>query len=71
MTTTNTLLTPRGAAAHLAVTERTLAQWRWKGFGPAFVKLSGRAVRYQLDALIAWVATQVRTSTSDAGCALV
>lgn len=55
--TLETLLTPAQVATYLGVTCGTLAQWRWKGIGPRWVKLSrGRAgrVRYDHAAVIAW-----------------
>ena len=40
------LLTKKEAAAELGVTEANLDAWRWKGIGPAFIKLPrGNAVR--------------------------
>lgn len=55
-----------GAAERLGVTPETLRNWRWRGDGPPFVKL-GRAVRYRLSDLSAWLDAQTRTSTSDDG----
>lgn len=37
---------------------------RWAGGGPPFVKV-GRAVRYPLDELHAWMRARLRTSTTD------
>lgn len=41
------LLTTEEASNALAVTPRTLANWRAKREGPAFVKVGKRAVRYR------------------------
>lgn len=41
------LLTTEEASAALAVTPRTLANWRAKREGPAFLKIGKRAVRYR------------------------
>lgn len=49
------LLTPREAAELLAVAERTLADWRYRGTGPSYVAYSGRCIRYRRDDLDAWV----------------
>jgi predicted DNA-binding transcriptional regulator AlpA len=57
------LLTERQAGERLAISHRTLQQWRVRGNGPAFLKL-GNAVRYDADALDAWVSDQVHRSTS-------
>ncbi|TAM96159.1 MAG: DNA-binding protein [Rhodanobacteraceae bacterium] len=41
------LLTTEEASAALAVTSKTLANWRAKREGPAFLKIGKRAVRYR------------------------
>ena len=50
------LLTPPEAAERLARPERTLAQWRYQGRGPRYVKVEG-AVRYPQDALNDYIAS--------------
>lgn len=45
---------------------RTLQGWRWRGGGPPFVRV-GRAIRYDPQAVGAWIDAQRRTSTSDSG----
>lgn len=47
-------LTPAEAAAVLAVPAATLAQWRYRGQGPAYSKV-GSIVRYRRDALDTWL----------------
>jgi DNA-binding transcriptional MerR regulator len=59
-------LTEIEAAGILNVSPRTLQQWRVKGGGPPFQKL-GAAVRYDPDALAAWINAQTRSNTSDPG----
>jgi len=49
------LLTSTQAAEYLGVQPQTLAQWRWRKTGPAFVKV-GRLVRYEAESLEAWLA---------------
>lgn len=44
------LLTPAEVAGELRITEKTLANWRSLGRGPAFVKVGGR-VRYRRQAV--------------------
>jgi hypothetical protein len=44
-------------AAFLCVTEATLADWRYRRRGPAFVKV-GRLVRYRPEDLDAWLDAQ-------------
>lgn len=62
------LITSREAATRLAVSEKTLANWRCEGSGPPFVKIShseGRAgaIRYSIDELTRWVQERTHTST--------
>ena len=57
------LLDTARAADHLGLSPRTLEKWRTAGGGPPFVKL-GRRVAYRQADLDAWVASQLRTSTS-------
>ena len=60
------VLTTRQAAEYLSLAETTLEKKRVYGGGPLFIRL-GRAVRYRLADLDAWLASCIRTSTSDAG----
>lgn len=55
------------AAALLGYSVRALQNWRIRGGGPAFVKVSSRSVRYRRGDLIAWVRARIRRSTSDEG----
>ena len=53
------LLDPVAAGAHIGGSEKpinvlTLADWRCKGTGPAYIKV-GRLIRYRLDDLDAWL----------------
>ena len=48
------LLTPDEASALLRVDEGTLANWRYRGIGPVFVKLGGK-VRYAKNDLNSFV----------------
>lgn len=51
------MLPPARVAAELGVTVRTLANWRWLGIGPKYVKLtSGRSgrVRYMRSGVDEW-----------------
>ena len=64
---TATLLTTPDAARYLGVSAKTLNNWRWigAGKGPTFVRL-GRAVRYDVRTLDAWIAGRTFDSTSAA-----
>jgi excisionase family DNA binding protein len=57
-------LTPTEAAERLKVAEKTLANWRAQGVGPAFVRV-GRIVRYTDEDLASWLKSKARTSTAD------
>ena len=59
-----TLLNQREVAARLRLSERTLERSRVTGDGPPFVK-AGRRVLYRPDDIDAWIASRVRTSTSE------
>lgn len=58
------LLLPATVAVLLALTTKTLEQWRWRGIGPRFLKL-GRLVRYRRSDVDAWLAERVCASTRD------
>lgn len=58
------LLTETDAADHLAVSVRTLQQWRVAGGGPRFVKI-GRCVRYTPADLATFVDAGARSHTSE------
>jgi predicted DNA-binding transcriptional regulator AlpA len=55
-----------GAAEKLGVSTGTLANWRWRGYGPPFLKI-GRRVEYRVSDIEAWRDEQLRQpSTSHA-----
>ncbi|MGH9224896.1 MAG: helix-turn-helix domain-containing protein [Acidimicrobiales bacterium] len=47
------LLTPDGVSAYLGVPVGTLANWRYMGRGPAYLRV-GRHIRYRQSAIAAW-----------------
>lgn len=55
------------AAALLSVSPRCMENWRYRGEGPDFVRVSGRCVRYRRSDLDKWIEERVRTNTSDRG----
>ena len=59
------LLTESQVAPVLGVTKRCLQNWRMIGYGPKFVRLSGSAIRYRVLDTVAFIASKVRTSTSE------
>jgi excisionase family DNA binding protein len=61
------IMTTPQAAAYLGLGITTLEKWRLvRNNGPKFLRL-GRAIRYRLKDLDAWLDESVRTSTSDVG----
>ena len=62
----NVLYTTHEAAARLRVSPRSLEGWRHRGGGPKYTKLGSRCLYREID-LDEWVASRVRTSTSDPG----
>ncbi|WP_416908041.1 MAG: helix-turn-helix transcriptional regulator [Polymorphobacter sp.] len=58
------LITERDAAGFLGYTMRALQNWRLRGGGPAFIKVSGRSVRYRRRDLIAWVDSKIARHTT-------
>lgn len=59
------LVREQEAARRLAVTRRALQAWRRAGTGPAFVRISGRCVRYRVADLRSWAAARIRTNTAE------
>ena len=58
------LLDEQAVARLLALSPATLRNWRVKGHGPKFQRLSARAIRYKLGDLETWLSTCARRSTS-------
>jgi hypothetical protein len=60
-------VTTAEASRILGVPACTLATWRSRGGGPPFLKLGGRAVRYQRRGLFEWLISRQRINTADRG----
>lgn len=58
------LINEQEAAGFLGYSVRALQNWRVRGGGPDFVKVSTRSVRYCRRDLIAWYSARTRSSTS-------
>lgn len=58
------LMSPKKAAEVLQVSLSWLAKARMRGDGPSFIKV-GRSIRYAEAALIQWMKSRQRTSTSE------
>jgi hypothetical protein len=52
------------AAELLSLNPRTLQQWRLRGRGPRFVRISSRCIRYRYRDLMAWADRLLQSSTS-------
>lgn len=58
------ILTPSDLAEMLGKTTASLAQWRYLGVGPKYIK-AGRAVRYCESDISAWLEAQTRQQTGE------
>ena len=63
-TSVERFLTVGEAAAFLRLSESWLAKARMRGDGPPYVKI-GRAIRYSESALLHWMRSNTRLSTSE------
>ncbi len=54
------------AAEFLGYTVRALQNWRLRGGGPKFIKVSRRSIRYRRRDLIAWADDRICSNTSEA-----
>ena len=61
------LLNEVQAAGYLAISPRTLRNWRTRGGGPKYVRISARCIRYRMSDLKEWTENRTRHSTSDLG----
>lgn len=52
------LIRPKTAAEYLQVSEKTLAEWRRKGTGPEYRRISHSCVRYRREDIDRWLTTQ-------------
>lgn len=57
----DSLIREEDAAAFLKFTPRALQDWRKRGSGPPFLRISKRAIRYRRGDLIAWAASRLRS----------
>lgn len=59
---TSELLNPQELADRLGTKPTVLAQWRYLGRGPKFIK-TGRSIRYRASDIEAWLDAQTQTQT--------
>lgn len=62
------LLTPHALSQRWGMNEQTLSQWRWRGFGPRFMKMGGK-VLYRLQDVEEFEEKNIYNSTSQYGLA--
>ena len=60
----STLVDEREAASILCYSVRALQNWRHRGGGPDFVKVSARSIRYRRADLEKWIAARTVSNTS-------
>lgn len=58
------LMPENDAASFLNYSVRALQNWRVRGGGPQFVKVSKRSIRYRRRDLIAWAESKLVSNTS-------
>lgn len=63
---TKTCLNQRDLAERWTISARTLERWRWKGGGPAYLKIGGRVV-YRIEDVLAYEQRRHRHSTAETG----
>ncbi|MGH1417021.1 MAG: helix-turn-helix transcriptional regulator [Pelagimonas sp.] len=61
---TDTLINEREAASVLCYSVRALQNWRHRGGGPKFVKVSSRSIRYRQSDLLTWIEERTISNTS-------
>jgi len=60
----DSMIDEKRAADFLGYSVRALQNWRVRGGGPDFAKISARSIRYRRRDLIAWVEARIVSSTS-------
>jgi DNA-binding transcriptional MerR regulator len=57
------VLSEKVVARRLRISPRTLQNWRWRGYGPPFLKI-GKRVLYSESDLLAWQLEQRRETAA-------
>ena len=60
------LMNENEAAEFLSYTTRALQNWRVRGGGPHYIKVSARSIRYRKRDLIAWVEERTYSNSTQA-----
>jgi predicted DNA-binding transcriptional regulator AlpA len=58
------LIDERAAADVLCYSVRALQNWRYRGGGPRYIKVSARSVRYRRRDLLVWIEARTIAHTS-------
>lgn len=61
----NQLVPEMTAAELLGLSIRTLQNWRVRGGGPRFVRISARCIRYRIADIEEWIVSRTCASTSE------
>lgn len=59
------LMSEREAADMLCYTVRALQNWRLRGGGPLFIRVSSRSIRYRKRDLLEWIESRTVSNTSE------
>ena len=59
------LLDEKQTASLLGLTPRAMQNFRYRGSGPPYVKISNRCVRYRMEDILQFIDERTCTSTSD------
>ena len=57
------VMTEKQVAEYLNLTPRALQDWRYRGCGPAFIRISARCIRYRRSDIDKWLADRVAHNT--------
>ena len=60
----NTLMDEREAASMLCYSVRALQNWRHRGGGPKFIRVSARSIRYRRRDLLEWIDSRTVSNTA-------
>lgn len=60
----NTLMDEREAASMLCYSVRALQNWRHRGGGPKFIRVSARSIRYRRRDLLDWIESRTVSNTA-------
>ncbi|HYH38274.1 MAG TPA: helix-turn-helix domain-containing protein [Azospirillum sp.] len=63
---THRKLSSREAAARIGISPSALSKWRRRRFGPEFIRINSRLVRYDAETVDAWLAAQRVPASSGA-----